>query len=227
MSIGVFILIPIYNDSATIRAVCNELIASGYNNIIVVDDGSDEDVFSPIADLHIHYLRHRVNLGQGAALQTGFEYANRIGASFVVTFDADGQHTARDIPTLLDPLVAGKADIVLGSRFLAGSNTEVRKSRTLVLKLATIVNYFFSGIYLSDAHNGLRAMNRKSLSVIRLTENGMAHASEILFEIKRHRLRMTEVPVTVHYTEYSRRKGQSGWSSIRILFDIVVHKILK
>lgn len=93
--------------------------------------------------------------------------------------------------------------------------------------MARYVNFLFTGLLLSDAHNGFRALNRKAAELIRIKENRMAHASEILILVKKHKLRLKEVAVEVRYTEYSKAKGQSGWNSIRILFDLLLHKLLR
>jgi glycosyltransferase involved in cell wall biosynthesis len=203
-----------------------QLAGAGYQ-VIVVDDGSDVLVKKTIGHLPVTILRHRVNLGQGAALQTAFNYAKKKNAQVVITFDADGQHQVSDIPALLAPILQQKADIVLGSRFLHEGSAPIGFSKKMVLQIARFVNFLLSGVLLSDAHNGLRALNRQALSKIELTENRMAHASEILFETKRHQLQYCEVPVHISYTEYSKQKGQSAWDSIKILFDLVLHKLFR
>jgi len=177
--------------------------------------------------LPVYYIKHRVNLGQGAALQTGLNFAKMQVAQIVVTFDADGQHSAGDINRLIAPLLDHTADIVIGSRFLDIENESMPLVRKMILQSARFVNLLFSGILLSDAHNGLRAMNQKAINAIQISENRMAHASEILLEIKSHHLKCIEVPVNIRYTEASIKKGQSSIDSIRILFDLVLHKLFK
>src|SRR4029079_19417277 len=125
---------------------------------------------------------------QGAALQTGIDYAKMLEADIVVTFDADGQHSAADVKTLVEPLLKNEVDIVLGSRFLT-TNTDIPFPRKIVLQVARWVNFLFTGILLTDAHNGLRALGKRGLEKITITENRMAHASEILFEIKKQNLK--------------------------------------
>ena len=224
---SVFILIPAYNESGVITNVLFDLHAHGYKNIIIVDDGSTDDLLTPLRNFSVHYLRHDTNLGQGAALQTAFEYACTVHAGIAVTFDADGQHRAEDISQLIEPIIENKADIVLGSRFKIPNAEKIPFYKQLLLKSATLLNLLLSGISLSDAHNGMRALNSKALETITLKENRMAHASEILFEIKKHRLRYVEAPVTIRYTTYSKQKGQSLFDSIKILFDLVLHKLFK
>ena len=149
------------------------------------------------------------------------------GAQYLVTFDADGQHAATDIPALLFPLQNNDADITLASRFLKPGHHNAPLLKKILLNVARLVNYFFTGLYLSDAHNGLRAMTRHAAENIVIRENRMAHATEILFAIKKHKLKFREVPATVLYTEYSKNKGQSVFNSIRIFFDLVLHKIFE
>jgi glycosyltransferase involved in cell wall biosynthesis len=174
----------------------------------------------------IHRLHHEVNLGQGAALQTGMTYAIRKGAEFLVHFDADGQHRAEDISILLEPLRSGDADVVLGSRFLRSEDAaQVPGLRRHLLRAAVWVNTALTGVRLTDAHNGFRAFTREAASRIDLRENRFAHASEILSQIHRQRLRYVERPTSIVYTEYSRQKGQSSWNAIKIVIDMLLRRI--
>lgn len=220
-------IIPAYNEQEVIRDVLTGLLQYPYK-IVVVDDGSAPSLQQPLSDFAgITYIRHKVNLGQGAALQTGIDYALRHNAAYIVTFDADGQHSAADIGRLLAPLQNNEATVALGSRFLQKNMHNAPASRTRLLKAGRWVNYFFTGLYLSDAHNGLRAMTREAASKIHLKENRMAHATEFLFAIRKHKLAYKEVPATVLYTDYSKAKGQSVFNSIRIFFDLVLHKLFE
>lgn len=221
----VFVVIPAYNEQEVITGTLQGLLPLGYN-IVVVDDGSATDLQEWLSGWPVTILRHPVNLGQGAALQTGIEYALSAQARYVVTFDADGQHRPEDIQPLLQPLLNEEADIVLGSRFLSKDH-QVPAGRRRLLKTARLVNYLFTGLLLTDAHNGLRAMNQKAASTITLRQTGMAHATEIVAEIRKKRLRYKEVPVIIRYTAYSRGKGQTLWSGFRIFFDILLNKIFR
>jgi polyprenyl-phospho-N-acetylgalactosaminyl synthase len=221
---SIFVVIPVYNEGSVIRSVVDKLVQHNYS-IVIVDDGSAQNPFPFVSDAPIYFLRHPVNLGQGAALQTGIEFALAEGAEYIVTFDGDGQHEASDIGKFIDVLAAGKADIVLGSRFMADAAHNMTRRRQATLQIARYINYLFTGLLHSDAHNGLRAMNRRTAEGIRIHENRMAHATEILAQIKHKRLRYTELPVQVYYTDYSRAKGQTVWSSFRILFDLLLAKL--
>lgn len=223
----IVIVIPVYNEKETIHQVIGDLLQYHYGHIVVVNDGSSQNILEAIENLPVHYLQHRVNLGQGAALETGFEYARKIDADIVISFDADGQHDVADIQSMISELLNGEADVILGSRFLAKPAVQIPRHKKIVLNLARYVNFFFCGLLLTDAHNGLRALNKNALEKISITENRMAHASEILFEIKKHSLRYKEVSSHISYTDYSKEKGQSAWDSIKIVFDIVLHKMFR
>jgi glycosyltransferase involved in cell wall biosynthesis len=222
----VFVIIPAYNEQKVITQVVEKVINASYQ-VIVVDDGSTSSLKPILHHLTAIVLRHNINLGQGAALQTGIEYALEKQADYIVTFDADGQHQASDIITLIQPLLEGRCDVVMGSRFLMNASHNMNYKRRLILYLARIFNFITTGLLLTDAHNGLRAFTRKAASHIQIHQNGMAHATELLHIIKKEKLRFIEVPVHVLYTDYSYQKGQSPWNSFRIVFDLFLNKIFK
>jgi glycosyltransferase involved in cell wall biosynthesis len=222
----VFIIIPCFNEHFLIKETVLSVIDRGWN-IIVVDDGSKEGIYELLSELPIHFLQHPINLGQGAALQTGMDYAAKCNADIVAHFDADGQHRVQDLQKAIETIQKGNVDIVMGSRFLDTSDTkQIPKLRRYILILAKFVNGCFSGLWLSDAHNGLRALNRRAFTSIRLRENRMAHATEILQEIKQHNLRWQEIPVKVIYSKYTQEKGQSNWNALNIFFDLIIRKII-
>jgi glycosyltransferase involved in cell wall biosynthesis len=166
-------------------------------------------------------LRHPINLGQGAALQTALSYALRDGrARFFVTFDADGQHQVSDAVTLVERLRAGDVDVVFGSRFI-DRRSHPGALKTLVLRTAALYSRAVTGVHLTDAHNGLRAFNRKAAEALEIRQNRMAHATEIISQVRRRRLRYTELPVHVLYTDYSRSKGQSLLNSVNIVVELM------
>lgn len=222
---SVFVVVPVFNEHATIETVADALLIKGYS-VVMVDDGSSHDLSYLLANKKIYFLRHEVNLGQGAALRTGIEYALEKNAQYIVTFDADGQHHAEDIERLIEALEEKKCDIVLGSRFLPADQS-IPFIRKLVLQIGRYINLIFTGVLLTDAHNGLRAMTGGAAKKIKLMENRMAHASEILLHIKKHKLTYSEVPVKISYTSYSQGKGQTFWSGFRIVFDLLLNKIFR
>jgi glycosyltransferase involved in cell wall biosynthesis len=218
-----FVVIPSYNEGEVVVETVRQLLPLGYS-IVVVDDGSTQPVES-LEELPVHCVRHPVNLGQGAALQTGMDYALSHGATYIVHFDADGQHPADRIATFLAELEHGDCDVVVGSRFLRPSDQSlIPGPRRLLLKAAVTVSGLLTGIWLSDAHNGFRAMTADAARRIRLHENGFAHATEFLDECRRAKLRLRELPTPIRYTAYSMAKGQSSTNSINILIDILLRK---
>jgi glycosyltransferase involved in cell wall biosynthesis len=219
------VVIPAYNEAEAVGPVVAELVARG-RRVIVVDDGSPDATADAARRNGAVVLRHAVNRGQGAALQTGIAYALRRGADVIVTFDSDGQHAAEDVDALVAPLLAGRADVVLGSRF-RGSTEGMTALRRAILRCAVLFTRYASGARVTDTHNGLRAFTRAAAARLDIRLDRMAHASEILDQIVQHRLRYEEVPVHVRYTAYSRRKGQTSLAALRILADYVLGRWMR
>lgn len=220
----IFVVIPAYNEQSVIRDVVSELTAMQFQ-VVVVDDGSAQDQSPFLKGLPVYFLQHEINLGQGAALQTGIEFAREKGATYIVTFDADGQHNANDIDALIAPLADNSVDFTLGSRFIKGAAHNMTEGRKKTIHIARLINFIFTGLKLSDAYNGMRALNKKAAAAIHIKENGMAHATELLAFIKKNKLRYKEIPVTIRYTDYSKAKGLTVWNGFRIFFDILLNKI--
>jgi len=222
---ALWIVIPAYNEGAVIGRVVNAA-RSLSNCVVVVDDGSSDDTVQQAFHAGGIVVSHPCNLGQGAALGTGIEYALCQGAEYVATFDADGQHRTEDLKRLCDALKEKGADVAMGSRFL-DSSTSVPLRRRIVLKLAILLTWLTAGIRLTDAHNGLRVMKAEAARKIRITQNGMAHASEIVELIRRHRLNVIEEPVTVLYTEYSLKKGQPLSNAFNIVLELLTGRLAR
>jgi len=220
---SVFVVVPAYNERRAIVDVLTRLFHH-YPNVVVVDDGSSDGTADAVADLPVHLVRHVVNRGQGAAIQTGITFALAHGADTVVTFDSDDQHDVADIAALIKPIRDGTADVVLGSRFL-GSTQNMPLARRLVLRAGVWFTRIVSRIKVTDAHNGLRAFNRPAARSIHLTLDRMAHASEILDQINGGAWRYQEVPVTIRYTDYSLAKGQDSWNAVRIACQVVLERL--
>lgn len=221
----VCVVVPMYNEEGSIGSVLAELLPR-FPHVICVDDGSRDDCAALAERAGATVVRHPVNLGQGAALQTGIEAALLDPATrFVVTFDADGQHDVADAAAMVEAARNETVDVVLGSRFLVGRCEEATRARRLVLRAAVRFTRATTGLALTDTHNGLRVLDRHAASSIRLTMTGMAHASEILNQIAAAGLRYREHPVTVRYTDYSRAKGQSNVNAVNIAFDMVAHRL--
>jgi len=219
----VWIVIPAFNEARRIGAVLDRLLER-WPNVVVVDDCSSDDTSAQVAARPAASLiHHPINLGQGAALQTGIRFAVRRGARYVITFDADGQHSPDDLGRLLAPLADGVADFALGSRFL-GHTVGMPASRRLTLKLAVLFTRVLSGVRLTDAHNGLRAMTQRGAESLAITMNRMEHASQIVEQIHASGLAYVEVPVVIHYTEDTLAKGQKSSAAIKMAATLIMEK---
>jgi polyprenyl-phospho-N-acetylgalactosaminyl synthase len=220
-----YVIIPAYNEGRMISRVVSAVSQAGYV-AVVVDDGSSDATTEQARAAGATVIRHPFNLGQGAALQSGIEYALAQGANCIVTFDADGQHRLSDISRLTDALVREGVDFALGSRFL-GQAPNLPALRRLVLKAATAFTRLTTGLQLTDTHNGLRAMTRRGALAIKLRQNRMAHASEFLAQVAASGLRYVEEPVTVEYSAYSLAKGQRVGDAVFILLDLFARRLYR
>ncbi len=223
-------VIPSYNEWWVIWWVLEEVIIAWIKDIIVINDGSTDNSRTILESFwdKIFVLDHYKNRGQGAALETGFEYVRRYGWDLwhVVTFDSDGQHNIRDLETFRK-YANNEVDILLGSRFLKASSTNIALWRKIMLKCAIIFTFFLSHIRLSDTHNGFRYIRKNTLKDISITIDGMWHASEIIDIISSKRLRYKEVPIVIKYTEYSMQKWQKSWNFIRVFFNVMWNKFFR
>jgi glycosyltransferase involved in cell wall biosynthesis len=220
----VWVVIAAYNEASVIGRVIDAVKRRGHA-VVVVDDGSSDRTAeaSSAADV---LVRHPINLGQGAALQTGIDFALESGADVIVTFDADGQHQAADIDKLVQAVGAADVDFALGSRFI-GCPDGMPPVRRVLLKAATLFTQLTTGLQISDTHNGLRAMTRRGAGVVRLRQNRMAHASEMLSQIAASGLGYVEVPVTIQYSAYSLAKGQAISNALMILLDLFARRLYR
>jgi glycosyltransferase involved in cell wall biosynthesis len=214
-----WIVIPMYNEAAVVGQVVTNLLPI-FPNVVCVDDGSSDGSQDVARRAGAVVVQHPINLGQGAALQTGIEYALQdpdLGC--IVTFDADGQHRVEDAKAMAERVLSGEADIVLGSRFL-DNRTKISKAKRVVLKTAAVQSRLSTGLNLTDAHNGLRAISATVASRINLTQNRMAHASELVNQIASMKVRWVEHPVEIIYTDYSKAKGQSLLNAVNIVAEL-------
>jgi len=221
-----WVVVPTYNEAPVVQGVLREL-REQFANVVGVDDGSTDASSMEILAAGARLVRHPINLGAGAALETGLQFAllDR-GAKFFVTFDADGQHRVQDAAAMVERLRSGEQDVLLGSRFL-GSTQGMPKARHAMLRLARIFETVSSGVSLTDAHNGLRAFNTAFAEKVKFSMRDMAHASEMLRLVRSSRVRWAEHPVTVVYTDYSRQKGQRSINSVNIAIDVWLNHLLE
>jgi len=215
-----WVVIPLYNEATVIARVIAGLIPI-FRNIVCVDDGSSDGSGTVAREAGARTVSHPINLGQGAALQTGFAYALERGARYVVTFDADGQHRVEDAQAMVQRARDENLAIVFGSRFL-DRRTDPGLLKKIVLKTAVAVTNWSTRTRLTDAHNGLRVIRQDALRRVNLRQDRMAHGTEIIVQLGRTRLPYAEHPVEVLYTDYSKAKGQSLLNSINILVDLII-----
>ncbi len=218
----VAVVVPAYNEGPAIANVVRSLVPR-CDWCIVVDDGSRDDTAQVAQAAGARVLTHVVNRGAGAATLTGIRDALRLGADVIVTFDADGQHDTGDLDTMVAPVREGRADLVLGSRFL-GTAIGMPPLRRLLLRGGVVFTRMLSGLWISDVTTGLRAFSRRAASELTVKLDRFAHASEILDQIRTRGWRLVEVPVTIHYSSYSLAKGQSSWNSIKIVAQLLLQK---
>ena len=216
-----WVVIPLFNEASMIGGVVTSLLPH-FSRVVCVDDGSADDSAAAAERAGASVVRHPINLGQGAALQTGIEFAlGHPECRYIVTFDADGQHRVDDAVAMVELARAADLAIVFGSRFL-DDRTRPGALKRLVLKTAVWVTNMTTGLTLTDAHNGLRVIRRDAARRIALSQDRMAHATEIVLQLGRTGLPWREYPVELLYTDYSRSKGQSLLNSVNILVDLVV-----
>jgi polyprenyl-phospho-N-acetylgalactosaminyl synthase len=214
----VWVVVPAFNEAGVISDVITDLRAV-FTHVVCVDDGSGDDTGDLALRAGAHLVRHPVNLGQGAAIQTGVEYARRQpGAQVFATFDGDGQHRVKDLVTMIDRLGAGDVDVVIGTRFGPGV-TRPPLMKRIVLRTATRLSPRGRRLGLTDTNNGLRVFNKTVADGLDITMSGMSHATEFIMLIAENRWRVAEEPVEVLYTEYSRSKGQPLLNGVNIIFD--------
>lgn len=218
-----WIVIPAFNEEKTLATVLKGLKEAGYENTIVVDDGSKDKTFE-IAKKHAKVaVSHHLNRGLGGALGTGIEGALRMDADYIITFDADGQHATDDIKKLLKILQSGEADAVVGSRLLNPEGMPF--SRRMLNRLGNLATFFLFGVWTTDSQSGLRGLNRKAAKKIQIKTNRMEVSSEIIKEIGRNKLRFAEVPIKAIYTDYSLSKGQSLFVGLKTFAKLILHKL--
>ncbi|MCX2929052.1 glycosyltransferase family 2 protein [Mycobacterium sp. CVI_P3] len=214
-----WIIVPAFNEAKVIGDVIADL-REVFDHVVCVDDGSSDATAKTALRAGAHVVRHPVNLGQGAAIQTGVEYArSQPGAAVFVTFDADGQHRVKDVVVMIERLAKGDVDIVIGTRFAGTTVSQIPPLKRLILRAAARLSPSSHRLHLTDAHNGLRVFNKTVADELNLTMNGMSHAGEFIQLIVENHWRVAEEPVEILYTEYSMSKGQPLLNGVNIVFD--------
>lgn len=231
-SSNIVFLVRTYNEWTVIWETVQSILDAWYSDVLIVDDGSKDDTYDqlkPLLNSHIVYLKHIKNRGAWSALETGFEYIRRYGkGEFICCFDADGQHSIKDIQKFLTVFEKHpKVQIVFGSRFIEKTNSNIPFLRRIILKLAIVFTFFLSHIKLSDAHNGFRVFRREALNQIHLTIGWMGYASELIDIIAAKRIPFKEVPVDIKYTDYSLSKWQKNSNAVNVALKFIWSKFFK
>lgn len=215
-------IIPAYNEAKNISEVIKR-VRPFVDEIVVIDDGSQDEMAIIAKQAGATVLRHAVNRGQGAALQTGNEYALLQGADIIIHFDADNQFQAEEIPDLIVPIESGQAEAVLGSRFLSKKSNLPAFKKQVIMPLARLINRWLFDIRLSDPQSGFRVLSRSAAEKIIITNDRMAHCSEILHQLFKNKIKTIEIPITVIYHEF----GQKFSGGVRIIKDLAIKRIIK
>jgi len=218
---NLYIIIPVYNEGSVIGSVLDEIKKAGYENIIVVDDGSIDNTLEA-QEKDVVFLRHFINRGKGAATKTGFEAAKILGAEILVTMDGDGQHDVGEIKSLISPIIKEECDVVLGTRNFAVG--EVPRIKILYNFIGNFFTWFFYGLWVTDSQSGFRAYSRKAMEAIDTRTDRYEYDSEVIREIKIKKLKFKEIPIKVKYTEYSREKAdkQGLINGIKTVFKMLI-----
>lgn len=217
---NIYILVPVFNENKVIRNTLNELLKF-FSNIIVVNDGSTDNTIDKLDDLNIALLNHEINLGVGAAVQTGFDYVEKIHDSYaVITFDADGQHSVEDAVSMAKEIQICNEEIIFGSRFIKHQKNVPFVKRN-VLKVIAFITKIATGIDLTDAHNGLKAYKVSAIRKLKLQFSGYSYESELITEVAKKNISYKELSTNIKYTEYSIKKGQKLTNGLLIIEDLL------
>jgi glycosyltransferase involved in cell wall biosynthesis len=220
------VVMPAHNEAAVIGSVLARVPAriEGFEVVtIVVDDGSRDDTAEVALQHGAYVVRHLTNLGVGAATVTGLRAARSLQSEVIVTIDADGQHDPSEIEPLVECLIDGPFDIVIGSRLLHPAGMPLsRIGANLLLNALTYVVY---GKIVSDSQSGFKAFSRHALEVMDLRSAGYEICSEIVGEMYRRNLRYKSLPVKAVYTKYSRAKGQPFLNGVNLILGLLMRLV--
>ncbi len=219
MNNDVYILIPVYNEEKKISEVILRL-KEYFKNIVVVNDGSTDSTLDKLNNLDVIVINHLLNLGQGAAISSGFNFIKDLAnAKAVITFDADGQHSVEDAIKFANEIIRCRENIIFGSRFIKNSSN-IPPFKRLVLRIVTFITNKLTRMHLTDSHNGLKAYKVEALKNLSISIDGFAFETEIINIVSRYKITHKEMPTNTIYTEYSKNKGQKLRNGLIILEDI-------
>ncbi|UXM85552.1 glycosyltransferase family 2 protein [Methanococcus aeolicus] len=229
MKEDIYIVIPAYNEEELIKSTLKKLKDEGYNNIIVVDDGSSDKTYNLAKDEGgVIVCKHIINRGLGGALGTGIGCALLYNPKVIVTFDADGQHDPKDIEKIAKPILEDEYEVVIGSRLM--DRDEV-KNMPIIKRVGNwglnFLTYLMGGHFITDSQSGLRGFSYNSAKIVaeQLKSNRYEISSEFVVLIKRNKLKFKEVPIKTIYTEYSMARGTNVITGFKILIKLIFHKL--
>lgn len=220
-----FVVVPVFNESSVIKDTISSIKSAGFSNIIIVDDGSNDNTLSLIKQTSVLCFHHKINRGKGAAVKTGIEAAKLQGADIIITMDGDGQHDANDIKKLVKPIKENVCDVALGTRPINISVMPLHK--VIANKTGNAVTWLLHGLWVTDSQSGFKAFSRQAADTINTRSDHYEYESEVIREIKKHNLRFSEVPIKVNYTKYSSNKPhkQDLINGLKTLYKIIWDKI--
>jgi glycosyltransferase involved in cell wall biosynthesis len=214
----ILIAMPAYNEEKMITQAIINVLAAGYHDVLVIDDGSTDKTVETVTKMGIKIISHFKNCGLGVAIRTALRYAKQHDYAIMVTFDSDAQHVASDIAKVIAPIVEQKTDVVVGTRNL--NNGNIPKLRRVILRLSNIYTWLLFGVLSHDSQSGFRAFSRRAIELFKLNSERMEVSSEIFAEMKKHDLKYAEVPIAVIYSKYSLSKGQKNSNLFSVGFKL-------
>tara|TARA_Y100000816_G_C26056896_1_gene554661 strand:+ start:511 stop:1188 length:678 start_codon:yes stop_codon:yes gene_type:complete len=216
----IYVLVPAFNEQKVIKDIINSLLKN-FSNVIVINDGSNDRTLEIINDLDIKVLSHEINLGVGAAVQTGFDYVSKIpNAKAVITFDADGQHHVDDAVAMAKEILICDEGIIFGTRFPKHSKN-IPQVKRFVLKLIAKITNLVTGVTLTDAHNGLKAYKISTIKELELQFSSYSYESELITQVAKKKIDYKEMSTDIKYTSYSIKKGQKLLNGLLIIEDLL------
>lgn len=214
----VLVLIPAYNEELTIGSVV--ILSKKYGDVLVIDDGSSDRTSEIAREGGAIVIRNEYNMGKAYALVRGFEYALSKDYDIVVTLDADGQHDPDEIPLLIDPIIRGNADFVIGSRYLNGSKKRIPFYRRIGLWILNKGTKVVSNLEV-DSQSGFRAMSKRVIEKSNLNSDGYSIETDMIVNASEHGFKLIEVPINVRYDVPNRHKKNPLSHGLSVLASIV------
>lgn len=218
------VIIPAFNEEAAIGSIVEKSLKY-CDEVLVIDDGSSDNTSNIAKDVGAKVIRHSTNQGKGVALKDAFNQVT--GYDVVVTIDGDGQHNPSEIPSLIKPILEGRADLVNGSRYMDGFDEDTPAYRRVGQRVLDIATNITSGTSVTDSQSGFRAFKGDTIKYYRFRDTGFGIESEMLADAAENNLKILEVPITVRYdVENSSTKGPVTHGG-GVLIKIVIDKIIR